>query len=474
MNVRIIIGAATALLGLAPVARAQQPPNAPAQPPAVRALGRITSVAPDTFSAVSAAVQVAGGKVYVNDITAHRVLMFDSAMARSVVVADSMPGTVNAYGPRPGTLLPFHGDSALFISPASLSMAVLSPSGTVARVMAMPPQGNGIPALIGNIFGTPGFDANGRLAYYSPIRLQFRSAPNFQATGQLPVMEPPDSAYIVRFDFASRSLDTAGVLHIARSRSQPSRDDQGKFHVSITAFPPMTVDDWAVTSDGSIAVVRGRDYHVDWLNADGSWTSSPRMPYAWEHLNDDEKTTLIDSTAAALQTIMDSLPARMQRGGAAGGPGGPGGGPVVVAGERSGPPGGGGGGTFTVTVGPGVGDGGRGGIEGARGGGPGGPTTVSMTTPTVVKAALNDVPDYRPPFRQGSVRADLDGNLWIRTNKIVNGQPVFDIVNRRGELTDRVQLPPFRTIAGFGPGGTVYLGVRDSLGVMHLERARVR
>jgi hypothetical protein len=56
---------------------------------------------------------------------------------------------------------------------------------------------------------------------------------------------------------------------------------------------------------------------------------------------------------------------------------------------------------------------------------------------------------------------------------MVSGQPVYDIVNRRGELSDRVQLPPFRTIAGFAPG-FVYMAVKDSTGVVHLERARVK
>ena len=39
--------------------------------------------------------------------------------------------------------------------------------------------------------------------------------------------------------------------------------------------------------------------------------------------------------------------------------------------------------------------------------------------------------------------------------------------------SDRVQLPPFRTIAGFAPG-IVYMAVKDSTGVVHLERARVK
>ena len=450
-----LAAAALALLGTP--GRAQQQ-----EPPPVRPIGPITGVSRDSLGSVAAAVQVSGGRVYVNDITARRVLLYDSTLTSMTVVADSASGGANSYGSRPGTLLRFRGDSALFITPAALSMLVLSPEGAITRTMAMPPSGGGgLPALLGNIFGTPGFDARGRLAYYSPVRLNFRGNP---ANGPM-TMEPPDSAFIVRFDFPTRTLDTAATIHIARSRTNVNRDDQGRFNIVLTAFPPMTVDDWAVTSDGSIAVVRGRDYHVDWLGADGAWTSSPRMPFAWEQLNDSAKTALADSSATAMQTFMDSMAARMQRPGAAGAAGAAGApGPQAAVRGGDGP---GGGMVMTFTA-PAGGEGRAGG-----GGGGGGPTTVSMMRPTVTKAALADVPDYRPAFRQGSVRADVDGNLWIRTTKMADGRPVYDVVNRSGQVTDRVQLPQFRTIAGFGPG-VVYLGVLDSVGGMHLERARIK
>lgn len=436
------------------------------QPPPVRQIGTVTAVSRDSLASVTAAVEV-GGRVLVNDITARRVLLFDSTLANPTVVADSDGTNGEAYGARPGTLMAFRGDSALLITPASLSMLVLTPQGRVARVMAMPPAGAGLPALLGSIFGTPGFDTHGRLVFFAPTRMMFQGRPGAEGPVHL---EPPDSAFIVRFDFATRRLDTAGAIRIPKTRSIMNRGDDGRMRMSMTAFPPTTVDDWAVTSDGRIAVVRGRDYHVDWLAADGAWSSTPRMTYAWERIDDDRKLALIDSVAAALQVQMDSMMARRQRGEG-------GGGPVTQTRETrggDGPPPGGGGGMTIVITGPGGAPGGE------RAVGPGGPgsgapttTTVTMAAPTIVKAAPADVPDYWPPFSQGAVRADVEGNLWIRTTTIADTRPVYDIVNAQGRVIDRVQLPPYRTIAGFGRG-VVYLGVRDSTGAMHIERARVR
>jgi len=189
--------AATALALVGSPARAQQQ-----QPPPIRHIGQITNVSHDSLASVAAAVQVAGGRVYVNDISARRVLLYDSSLTTMTVVADSTSGGANAYGSRPGTLLRYRGDSALFITPAALSMLVLSPEGAITRTMAMPPAGGGLPALIGNVFGTPGFDASGRLAYYSPVRLNFRGPPptgyvaapaNCRGPGRVPPTGPTPS-----------------------------------------------------------------------------------------------------------------------------------------------------------------------------------------------------------------------------------------------------------------------------------------
>lgn len=48
---------------------------------------------------------------------------------------------------------------------------------------------------------------------------------------------------------------------------------------------------------------------------------------------------------------------------------------------------------------------------------------------------------------------------------------IYDIVNREGQLVERVQLPPGRTLVGFGKGGVVYLANREGRGMV-LERAR--
>jgi hypothetical protein len=83
------------------------------------------------------------------------------------------------------------------------------------------------------------------------------------------------------------------------------------------------------------------------------------------------------------------------------------------------------------------------------------------------------LPDYWPPFGQGAAKADVDGNLWVRTTaKRANaiGGAIYDVIDRSGALVDRVQVPPGRQIIGFGKGGVVYMAARDDRGGW-LERA---
>ncbi|HEY0997948.1 MAG TPA: hypothetical protein VGD77_18300, partial [Gemmatimonadaceae bacterium] len=101
----------------------------------------------------------------------------------------------------------------------------------------------------------------------------------------------------------------------------------------------------------------------------------------------------------------------------------------------------------------------------ARGAAGGGGPQVQFVSPS-------ELPDYKPPFFAGSVRADADGHLWVRTipTRAIPGGPVYDVIDAQGALVSRVQLPVDRTIIGFGKGGVVYMLAREE-GKSFLERS---
>jgi hypothetical protein len=258
----------------------------------------------------------------------------------------------------------------------------------------------------------------------------------------------------MRVDLATRQVDTVAYVKIPKVKMDVQRDDNGRVRVNAQMNPLPVIDDWAVLSDGSIALVRGRDYHIDWIRPDGSRGSSPKMPFDWQRMTDEDKVAFLDSLKAARQRMAANAPTPATPGASAGAGAGGGGGA-----------GAGGGGERIV-------------IMGGRGGAGGGPDAAGGMGREMNFVSASELPDYKPPFFAGAVRADEDGFLWIRTipTKGTTGGPVYDVINSKGELVDRVQLPKDRSIVGFGRGGVVYLLAREvtSVSTPKLEKARIQ
>jgi hypothetical protein len=429
--------------------------------PPVRKLGPVTRVSPtDMLGSVSAVRPLPGGRVLVNDITRRQLVLLDSAFVREAVVADTTAATANAYGARAGGLIAYRGDSSLFVDPASLSMLVIDGGGKVVRVMAVP-RPNDAQFMVGGPFGTPGFDSNGRIVYRG-FTLPNMPPPPTGGERTFRVPEQPDSAPILRVALGTRALDTATFFKIPKVKANVTQGDNGRISVSMVMNPMPVVDDWTLLPDGTIAIVRGADYHVDWIAPEGTRSSTAKIPFEWQRLSDEQKVTFLDSA----KTAMEANRARAMAGG---------GGNIVVAGGAAGPPpaggggGGGGGGGMVMRFEMGGPPGGGGGAGGPA---PNGGAPIQMSMPSINMIPPSELPDYRPAFGTGATRADVDGNLWVRTSKVHDGGPVYDVINREGTLIDRVAFPFGRVIAGFGPG-IIYMGVRDDKGA-RLEVARIR
>jgi hypothetical protein len=383
----------------------------------VRALGRVLNTSVEPLGSVSQVRALPGGRVIVHDLTARRVLLFDSTLALVSVIVDTTSATSNAYGSQYGGLIAYRGDSTLFVTPGSLSMFVIDAGGRIVRTMAGPRAAD-IGYLAGGPFGTPGFDAKGRLIYGSAIRL-----PSDPVT-RLPAFA--DSSLILRLDLPTRVLDTAakyGVPVVHRGRTETEVKGKRVFMSFSVVNPIPWTDDWAMLADGTIAIVRGREYRVDFIDASGTMRSAPKVPFDWQRLGDADKQAIVDSTKADFDKHLAAIAE----------------------------------------------------IDSARNAARGmlSPAQPTPPPPEIHFVPLDEIPAYRPAFRQGAARGDADGRLWVRTTEIVNGGAVYDVIDLTGALVDRILVPPGRVIAGFGPGGVVYMGVVDG-NITRLERARVR
>ena len=452
-----VMGACALTLTLTASSHAQmvaKPSDAPSTGSAkvpIRQLGTPVATSSEVLGSLAAVRHLPNGNVLVNDQARRRVLLLDPQLNVISVVADSTSNTASAYGARPGGLIAYRGDSTLFVDPASLSMLVIDPAGKIVRTIAAP-RPSDVAFLSGGAMGNPGFDSQGRLIYRT---MDFGRFQRPQPGQPFTPPTPPDSSALVRFDLATRKLDTVGFFKIPKANVSMSQDANGGMRVQVTVNPLPVVDEWAVMSDGSVAFVRGRDYHVEYISADGAKTVAEKIPYDWQRMTDDDKQRFLDSAKVAIEKQRAAMAANGGIAGAAA-RGGLEGAMGAVAGG------------MTITMRPG----GEGPPRVEAGGGPGGP---AGGPPPVVMVPASELPDYKPVFGSGAVKADMQDRLWVRTipTKVSTGGAVYEVIDRSGKLVDRVQVPAGTTIAGFGKDGVVYLGMRDDKG-LHIQRAVVK
>ena len=409
--------------------------------PPVRSLGPITKVSQSgALGSVSMVRPLPDGRVLVNDVSHRQLLLLDADFVKRATIADTMPANGNLYGARLCGLVPFHGDSTLFIDPASLSMVVIDARGSVARTMAVPSVDD-VTLMIGGPFGTPGVDTRGRIVY----RGYGKYGGGFPDSLQPAVLI--DSAPVFRMQLATRQRETVGSVAVPMQRRSVIKDATGQVTGTVFHVTPLpVVDDWALMPDGRVAIVRGADYHVDWLDSDSHLTATAKIPFNWQRLDDGSKQRLLDSAKVEFDKDREKL--REVLGRSAGNA------KAIMEATASSAIGGG----VTITFTRPDATSGRPGIE--------------AKVPVVQLVDAKELPDYRPAFRLGAARADAEGNLWVRTTAPSDAGPIYDVINGSGELIDRVKLPFGRVISGFGPG-VVYLGVLDEAGA-RLEMARLK
>jgi hypothetical protein len=381
----------------------------------MRTIGPILATSTENVGQAVTVRATSDGHVIVGAGARQRVYAFDSTLATPSIVVDSGTGT-GAIPIRTTGLIPYLGDSTLLPDFGASALLVLDAKGKQVRSMA-PPRAQdliymGIPAA----FGRPGFDPKGRIIYRTNIQPKLRPAPT-PSGDQKVELTPinPDSEPIVRGDFDTRLVDTIawlktpsqGRIAMEIKENQAGGPPTITMHMQINPF--VMADEWSLLSDGTVAIVRVHDYHIDWIEPDGAKRSSPKMPIDWRRYTDVEHQQRADSVKRIADEQLKTLASR-----------------------------------------------------------PGGPQ-MKMDL-TIVPDS--EFPSFWPPIEPGSVLADLDAHLWILPTTSTNAANGFtyDVVDRNGVLVERVQLPKNQVLVGFGPHNVVYLTRAEGKST-YLERA---
>jgi hypothetical protein len=376
---------------------------ASAQEIPIRQLGPAEATASIRIDALSLVRPLSDDRVVVSK--GRRVLVFTPDLSTYEVAVDSTSIAPGIASFLPLAIVAGLGDTTYVVDQGAGGLIIVDPGGKAGRMIAVPKASDLMRiSMVAGWFRTY-TDPKGRLVYQGV----FPREPGPATTAAV----SPDTFPLVRADFDTRSVDTIAVLRIGTSMRSTSQIDNGRVTLRSVRYAYPTIDVWTMLGDGTVAIVRGSDYHVDWIRPDGSRSATPKMPFDWRRLTDDDKARITDS--------LQVMTARM------------------VAREDS--------------------------MRRAAGAGTSSITRIQEVAPA------NELPDYYPPVRDGAARPDADGNLWVlpTTSASARGGLLYDVVNRKGQILERVQLPGECALAGFAKDRRVFLICTST----SLERRRI-
>ena len=221
----------------------------------------------DPFSLVSGALELKPGVVLAVDGTELQLMLVDFAKGSKTVVGrqGSGPGEYRV----PTGLFRLAGDTIWVFDATQQRLVAFNPDltpGTTIPMMIF--DQSTMTALTAPFLG----DRKGQL-YASSMTIEAgRSGGNIQ-------MSLPDSVGLVRVDPRNKSRTELARVRFPTS-GKPEMKQNGTAIKMTMAYPGLVASDpWTVFPDGRIAIVRGANYTVEFIGADGKKSAPIKIAY---------------------------------------------------------------------------------------------------------------------------------------------------------------------------------------------------
>ena len=228
------------------------------------------------------------------------------------------------------------------------------------------------------------------------------------------VPQQSDSVPMTRWDRATGKRDTLAYLKLPAGASQISGGRSGggsNVSVRIGGGAPFTgADQMAVAQDGRLAIVHHEPFSVEFVNEAGQRTRGQPIKYDKIKVSEGHKQEWRDRQKSATMMMVTN-----------------------DNGRRS------------ATMGPN----------------------------NNVQDPENWGGEYMPPFLSGSnvVSFSNDGYLWVARTGPAGQPPTYDLIDRAGNVAQRVVLPKKARLLGFG-NGAVYVARVDDDDLQYLTKYR--
>jgi hypothetical protein len=213
-----------------------------------------------------------------------------------------------------------------------------------------------------------------------------------------------DSAPIVRFDPSTNRRDTIAYVNLAKNAASGSARGDGRGNETVqlrigSSNPFPAADDWTVFRDGTVAIVRVADYHLEIIPPAGRRAVGRPVPFTPVRVTEADKQQWREARKNAV--------------------------PIVRT----------------------VGDGGRaGGIP---------PQALAAQEP-------DSWPETKPPFLANASFAAPNGDVWVaRARSATDKTPTADVFSSQGQLVGRVVFPERTRLVALGSKGVYLVRIDD-------------
>lgn len=357
--------------------------------------------------------QIAG----VRELKDGRLIVIDPR-DKTVQVVDLKAGTATKLGREgsgpgeygiPFRLMPLPNDTTAISDMLNNRLLLINPNATVGGFVDLnvPPPAGGR----GDGRGMVMIGGNMPTAADAKGRMYYQGAP-FRMTENGP--QSADSVPMIRWDRASGKRDTLTWLRLPASANQvTSRGGRGNQQVMVRmgGGPPFNgADQMVVAPDGRVAIAHHDPFSVDFVSETGQRVRGQPIKYDRLRITDGHKAEWRErqKSATGLMITNDN-------------------------GRRA------------ATMGP-----------------------AGQTQDPEVWGG-----EYLPPFLGGNNTMNFsnDGYLWIQRTGPAGQPPTFDVIDRAGNVAQRVVLPKRSRLLGFG-NGALYVARLDEDDLQYLQKHR--
>jgi len=311
------------------------------------------------------------------------------------------------YG-MPFRLLPLPNDTSAVVDMLNNRMLLINPDAKVGGFVDL-----NVPAPAGRGDGRGGgmMMIGGQMPTSSDAkgRMYMQGMP-FRMTETGPVTA--DSVPMVRWDRASGKRDTLAWQRVPQGSTQvSSRGGRGNMSFRVGAGAPFTgTDIMAVAPDGRVAIAHHDPYSVDFVNEAGQRTRGQPIKYDKIKVSEGHKAEWRERQKTATTMMISN-------------------------------------------------DNGR--------------RSASVGGNPNVQDPENWGDEYMPPFlqNQNTVQFSNDGFLWVQRTGPAGQLPTYDVIDRAGNLVQKVVLPKKARLLGFG-NGAVYIARVDEDDLQYIQKYR--